>query len=821
MKEKTLHMIGNAHIDPVWLWRWQEGFQEIKASFRSALDRLIEYPDFIFTASSAAYYEWIEENDPGMFAEICQRVKEGRWVIVGGWWVQPDCNIPSGESVARHALYSQRYFKEKFGIAATIGYCVDSFGHNGMLPQLLRKSGMNAYVFMRPMPHEKKLPARVFWWESDDGSRVLTLQLPFEYTSWGARLEKHLQLCAQEIQSPLDAMTCFYGVGNHGGGPTRENIDLIHHLQQDEGLPDLLFSSPNNFFKHITTHQFTLPVVHDDLQHHASGCYAAHSGIKRWNRLAENRLLVAEKFSALIENHPKRAVSEQSKSARKSKDKLAHAWKNVLFNQFHDIMAGTSIESAYDDARDAFGESTAIADRVLNHALQSLSWQIQIEPEDGMTPMVVFNPHAWQANANVELEIGNLQDNHILLDDDDCVVPMQRVQSLAMTSGRYRVSFIANVPPLGYRTYRLVVREARSNATHLQGASHLNAAQIENNRFRLEIDPQTGYIKQLFDKKFNVDVFSADAAKPVVIDDPSDTWSHDVLKFDQVIGAFTAQSVKLIEQGPVKLVLRVISTYGASRLTQDFTLYQDMDHIDVHVTVDWHEQFKMLKLRYPVNVHPARATYEIPYGHIERPANGDEEPFQSWLDVSGVSRDSGVPYGVSILNDGKYSADVKDSDIGLTVLRSPIYAHHSPAMPDPDKEYSFIDQGVRRFTYSILPHSDGWEQAQTPRRAAELNQHPVAFVETYHPHGTLPQCDSFVVVDADNVIVSVVKQAEDDDDSLIVRAYETNQTATRTAIRLLKWNRVIDAAFAPCEIKTWCVPRDLSKPITETNLVEW
>ena len=155
MKEKKLYMIGNAHLDPVWLWQWQEGFQEVKATFRSALDRMKEYPEFIFSSSSAAYYEWVEQNDPKMFAEIKQRVNEGRWQIVGGWWVQPDCNIPSGESFARQGLYGQRYFKEKLGVTATVGYCVDSFGHNGMLPQILSKSGMNAYVFLRPSPHER------------------------------------------------------------------------------------------------------------------------------------------------------------------------------------------------------------------------------------------------------------------------------------------------------------------------------------------------------------------------------------------------------------------------------------------------------------------------------------------------------------------------------------------------------------------------------------------------------------------------------------------------------------------------------------------
>src|SRR5512135_3768714 len=172
-RKKRLYMIGNAHIDPVWLWQWQEGFHEVKATFRSALDRMQEYEDFIFSASSAAFYEWVEQSDPQMFAEIQQRVREGRWCLVGGWWIEPDCNIPGGESFARQALYAQRYFKEKFGVAAKVGYAIDSFGHNGMLPQLLKKAGLDYYVFMRPMPFEKGLPSGLFWWEADDGSRLL------------------------------------------------------------------------------------------------------------------------------------------------------------------------------------------------------------------------------------------------------------------------------------------------------------------------------------------------------------------------------------------------------------------------------------------------------------------------------------------------------------------------------------------------------------------------------------------------------------------------------------------------------------------------
>src|ERR1041385_6243141 len=298
IKDHKLHMIGNAHIDPVWLWQWQEGFHEVKATFRSALDRMKEYPDFKFVASSAAFYEWVEESEPAMFAEIQQRVAEGRWDIVGGWWVEPDCNIPSGESFVRHGLYGQRYFKEKFGVIARTGFNVDSFGHAGTLPQILKKSGLDYYVFLRPMPHEKGLPSRLFWWQADDCSRVLAFRIPFEYLSWGKELEIHARRCADEMKAPVDEIMCFYGVGNHGGGPTIANLESIHCLDANPQFPArLICSTPEEFFCAAETKGWQIPTVQSELQHHASGCYASHSGIKRWNRIAENRLLAAEKLS--------------------------------------------------------------------------------------------------------------------------------------------------------------------------------------------------------------------------------------------------------------------------------------------------------------------------------------------------------------------------------------------------------------------------------------------------------------------------------------------------------------------------------------------
>jgi alpha-mannosidase len=393
---------------------------------------------------------------------------------------------------------------------------------------------------------------------------------------------------------------------------------------------------------------------------------------------------------------------------------------------------------------------------------------------------------------------------------------MQIIRPSVVISGwRNRLSFVTELPPLGYRVYRVGARPAQIQILALVA----DDTTIESDRFRLSIDPATGYIASLYDKQHDLEVLRGVGAKPLVLDDPSDTWSHGVYRFDDQIGAFTATRVRLVEQGPVKATIRAESTYGASKLAQEFTIYQGLDLIEVRVTVDWREQFKALALSFPANLNFYKATYEIPYGQIERPANGEEEPGQSWIDLSGEAREAGVPYGLSLLNDGKYSFSVHSRDMRMTVLRSPIYAHHHPALPQPGEPYTFIDQGIQRFTYVLLPHAGGWEQAGTVRRAAELNQRPPSVVETYH-QGPLPQRDSFLAVDQENIVISAVKRAEDNDD-MIIRAYETSKAATRATIRLPKWERTIEAAFGPCEIKTFRVPRDPALPVVETNLLEW
>jgi alpha-mannosidase len=249
-------------------------------------------------------------------------------------------------------------------------------------------------------------------------------------------------------------------------------------------------------------------------------------------------------------------------------------------------------------------------------------------------------------------------------------------------------------------------------------------------------------------------------------------------------------------------------------------MYPDREQIDVRVVVDWREQLKMLKLRFPVNLKHMKVTRESAYGHIEFFANGDECPVQSWVDVSGTAREKEIPYGLSVLNDGKYSLDVNVHDIGLTLLRSPAYAHHIPAELNSGERYVYIDQGIQHFNYTLLPHSGSWETAGTARRAVELNQPMIPLFVTSHPDGKLHQSETYISVEPENIMVTVLKQAEDDD-ALIVRAVEISKSAVYGEIDLPQWERTIAANFDPCEIKTFRVPRDPDQPVSEVNLLEW
>ncbi|WP_394916409.1 alpha-mannosidase [uncultured Robinsoniella sp.] len=807
IKDKKLHMIGNAHLDPVWLWNWQEGFQEVKATFKSALDRMKEDENFIFTCSSSCFYEWVEKNNPGMFAEIKQRVAEGRWEIAGGWYIQPDCNIPSGESYVRQGLYAQRYFKEKFGKTAVTGYNVDSFGHNGNLPQILKKSGLDNYVFMRPMPLEKGLPGRIFWWKSEDGSKVLTYRIPYEYCTWGKDLEKYTERLKCELEDGEDDLMMFYGVGNHGGGPTRENLKSIYSLGLREDMPVMEMGTTTEFFETIRSNGKEYHQVTGDLQHHASGCYSVMSRIKRENRRAENLLLAAEAWSTIA----------NKAAGQVYPDDFETAWKGVLFNQFHDILAGTSIPSAYEDASYLYGQAMAIGQKNLNYAIQAISWDIDIEEDITMKPIVVFNAHPFKGRMVIDLEVRGLNnDQYKLTDSEGNVIRAQRIQSEAAVNGQSRLLFTAELPSMGYEVFKLYLNvEEAPVFDHVKVTEHT----LENDRYFLEFNPVSGCMKCLFDKKADLEILRREGARLSVIEDKSDTWSHNKFKFDKEIGDMKAVYLHVLEDGPVRSTLRIKYKYNQSYVISDFRLYKDLDYVEVKTVADWREPQTMLKVKYPVRFNFRKPTYEIPYGYIEKSANGEEEPGQTWFDFTGEHFEKGKMYGLAIANDAKYSYSFDVDEMCMTILKNSVFAHHDPKQLEEGMEYKYVDEGIQEFTYLLLPHEGTWKDSKIAEHAAALNQRPAAIIETFHA-GSQPQKQSFMELKSDHVAAVVMKEAQDRD-GIIIRAYERKKQKGKAVLKVPFLNRETVLDFAPCEIKTIKIPYDASKEITEVNMLEY
>ena len=831
-KKRTIHLIGNAHIDPVWLWRWTEGYQETRATFRSALERLAEFPQFVFTASQAAVYQWVQEAEPELFAAIQQQVRAGRWAAVGGWWMEPDCNLPAGESFARHSLYGQRYFREAFGAVCRVGYCVDSFGHNAMLPQLLQQGGMDRYVFMRPNQFENpQCPEGPFWWESPDGSRVLAFRL---LSGYGTGPEDVTPAALQAIDAHMtDAvrdLMFFYGVGNHGGGPTIATLRSLEALQNDPALPSLSFSSPERYFEALQAGQPELPVYRGELQMHAVGCYAAHSGVKAWNRRAEHLLLAAERWAT---------VSRHVTGMAPAGPALSGAWQGVLFNQFHDILAGTSIPAAYEDVRDDFGAVNQAAGRVLNAALQRIA--SQVDTRGGDLALLVFNPHVFPARVPVEHELmtwhmagGALE----LQDQAGQPVACQVAEPSATVPGnwRKRVIFMAELPPLGYRLYHLSANaSAQAQPSEPDAGLQISAVAgpvgnsyqietdgredlvLENAHLRLTLDGRLGDVASLVDKRAGQECFDGHAAVGEVLDDPSDTWSHGMTAYRDVCGRFSSSGLTILENGPVRLRVRATARYGASSLRQDFILYRDQPWVEVRVMLDWHEQLKLLKLAFPVAVQDPVASFEIPYGVITRPVDGSEVPGQRWADVSG--RLAASRRGVSLITDSIYSYDVSGARLRLTVLRSPVYAHHTPKVLEPDRDYAWMEQGQHTLRYVVRPHAGSWQTAGTPRLAEMLNMPLLAQAESRHA-GRLPAQAQFLAVDATNVMVTVLKQAEDGA-GLIIRAQETSGQQTTAALKLALIEREFPVEIGPWQVKSWRVrEEDGDYRMWETNFLE-
>ncbi|NUQ70744.1 MAG: alpha-mannosidase [Chthonomonadales bacterium] len=793
-----LHAIGNAHIDPVWLWRWTEGLETIRATFRSALDILREHPDFVFTCSSSAFYELLEAVEPGMIEEIRQYVHEGRWELVGGWWVEPDTNLPSGESLVRQGLYGQRYLKETFGRVASVGYNPDTFGHPGTLPQILRSLRLTRYVFMRPGTHEKELPGHLFRWRGSDGSEVLTARIARSYATWGSDLREHVDQCEREAPRYVGDYLVFYGVGNHGGGPTRENLASIEALRLEGRAIE--FSSLDRFFAAIECDErsVNLPVVQDELQHHARGCYSAHSGVKRHNRRAEALLMCAEGIGA---------IAASLVGYRYPHEDLTRAWKALLFTQFHDILAGTSLPEAYVDARDAHGFAAHIASNALHTGLQAMT--AAIDTRGTGSALVLFNPLPWPVCMPIEIERGPAA----LVGDDGMPIAAQSIQPTT-TSRQSRTCIVCSLPACGYRVLR---HSDESIGSPSARPLNVDERHLSNEWWRLTLG-DTGLPLSLTDRDSGIDYLREAGMSLVVLDDPSDTWSHGIRAYTAERGRFTMAGAPVVEEnGTVRAAIRSELVYGASRALHRIRLYRDLPLIEGSIEICWNEPLSALKLSIPTPFRYGSLTSEIPYGHMIRAQDGEEHPYSGWLDIS-QPPDVQDRRGLTILSETSYGYDAQRGEIRLTLLRSPVYAHHDPAVLESDLQYRYMDQGWSVYRYRLIPHMGDWREARAPLRALE-HAVPMLWVNEYAHAGMLPVSGSFSASDPWHVVMSAIKRSEEGND-LVVRCVETAGLACTATFELrapaVSWS----AEFAPNQIRTFRILAGAAPSVIETDCLE-
>jgi alpha-mannosidase len=774
-QRKVLHIIGHSHIDAAWLWPWREGSDTVLTTFQSALNRIGETPQFCYTHSSSQHYRWVESADPAMLEQIRARIREGRWEVVGAWPVEPDCNIPAAESFARHSLYGKAFCQRALGVDVKIGFNPDSFGHSAGLPTILKHAGYKYYAFMRPQEHEMKLPL-LFWWEGQDGSRVLVSRIWRSYDGDGDLIRK----AATDAFAPgFDHGVFYLGVGDHGGAVTREQIAKIAELQKDATLPELRFSTLHDFLAAVETSSAynELPVVKSELQHHARGCYSANGEEKYLNRRAERSLVASETISLVANRAMGRAYPAEQ---------FAESWWKVLFCQFHDMMAGTSLYSDYQDVRDSVGYACEVAQTTKVSALEAMAKRVDLSAvKEGA--VFLFNPLPWKRKALLECytekdpsDTGSPITH--LTAQDGAKTPIQWRPSASMTNFFPRLSAWVDLPACGYKVFEL------SHGELSPADKYPKFAAISQSSFGItSLRAEDG--TELLSGPIGL----------VAIRDTSDTWAHGIDSFREEIGRPTFVSSTLIEDGPVTRVTRQRAHWQDSEIVLDIAEFAGLDFIELRFVIDWREHEQILKLEIPTALTGAKFFAKVPGAVLERATNGNEEPYQDWGAMQGTI--GGKDYSVAVLNNSTYSYDCLDGLFRTVLVRSAPYARHNPNKVLENDNNAWQDQGrqERRFWIKCArgPQSD----LALDRLAEEL-QSPAEYVLDSGHAGTEPWEQSWLEVMPANVWVLAIKRAEHAPDETIIRLQERAGRATEATLRSSHFGLEHSVALAPFELKT-------------------
>lgn len=823
---KKLHLLCNAHLDPVWQWEWEEGAAAAISTFRAAAQLCEEFDSFIFNHNEAILYQWIEEYEPHLFDKIQSLVKSGKWHIIGGWFLQPDCNMPSGESFVRQILLGRKYFTEKFGVEPTTAVNFDSFGHTRGLVQILRKSGYDTYIFMRPDKIDAQLPAREFLWVGYDGSEVLAHKIWEGYnTPLGEADQKIKRWLAEYGDCKLALVT--WGVGNHGGGPSRIDLANIGQLMKETESHHIIHSTPEDYFRELKKSGIEIRRYDKDLNPCFVGCYTSQIRIKQKHRLLENELYSLEKMlsTASIQGYMRYPEAE-----------INEAFTDLMTSEFHDILPGSSVKNVEETSLRIIDHGLEIASRLKARAFFALA-SGQKKAGDGETPIMIYNPHPFKVNGIFECEFmlpdQNWKEEYSVpvVYHDGRVIPSQPEKELSNINldWRKRVAFAAELEPSQMNRFdcriRVLNRRPEHSVIEKDGYILFKTTELET-----VINCKTGLMDKYIVDGF--DYIKPFSFLPVVVDDNDDSWGTNVDSFRDVTGQFRLMTreegiefsgthekllgpVRVVEDGAVRTVVEALFCYHHSYLCLRYKLPKKGTEIQVQVKVNWNENGKMLKLSVPTTLTTAKYLGQAAYGTDLLADDGNETVAQKWTAVISEMDDRAF----TCINEGTYGSDYSNGEVRLSLLRSPGYCAlpvlDRPILPQ-DRYSDRMDQGERIFNFRFNAGNLKQRLEVIDREALVHNEKPA--VLCFSPSGEGPKPKPGIVLSDHSILLTAFKKCEDSKD-YIIRLFEPTGKEKDAAVRIPALDLCQTVKLGRFEIKT--LKLDMTaRTLTETDLLE-
>lgn len=836
------YMFCNAHLDPVWLWQWESGMSEAISTFRSAARLIDEYPDFIFNHNESLLYEWVEEHEPALFEKIREQVKSGRWKIVGGWFLQPDCNIPAGESIVRQILRGRIYFYDKFGEVPVTAVNVDSFGHARGLVQLLRQCGYRHYVNIRPGRGNYDFPNEDFLWTGYDGSEILVHRSDKGYNSV-------LGQAAEELSGTEDRpgwlkrheneenALYLWGVGNHGGGPSRKDLDDIAALRASGA--DLVHSTPDDYFK--TVDRASLPVVNRGLNHLMEGCYTSIIRIKQLHRRLENDLCMTEAMASHA------ALSGLSVY---EKEKLDDAWRDLLFAEFHDSLPGSCIQPVEEDVIRMLHHGLEITNKLKSKYFLALCAGQEPVPDGDTVPILLYNPHPFPYTQPVDVEfllprqMWHKDFSNPIAYMDGVRVPCQQ----AKESGNFYMDWCKRIiiehplspfsvtrfdvkfETLPARPAPTVEQENRERWEGRERWERRNLLTADTARGQVVVNTRTGLVDSYVVD--GTEYLKPGALSLEVFRDAISCWDgHPELDLRYPEGRFTLMTpgeatdfsgvkgqivspVRAVEEGEVETVIEADMKYGGSRALVRYIVGKLSGALDIEVRVFWAENEKRLKLRIPTALENSGHFGMTMFGREKlTPGSRGEDTFsQYWQAVADEER------ALTVLDDGVYGSDFSGGVLRVTLLRSAGYGSGRSAWGEPFHEPMYqqrMDQGERRYRFRLTGGEREERFKNVDREAAMWNRIPYGFA--FCPSGDGEKPAPLCTIDAENVVLSCFKRSERDGDAWILRLYEAQGIAVKARVDLPAAGLAFDADFEPFAIRTFLLK---DGRISETDMLE-